>query len=492
MDVSAAVSYLLVAAGIVGGYLASVFVHELGHVAFGRIAGLRILGFGFGVERPIFHVWLGNTVFFVARPLTGGVTLLAHDSVTPPWRAMVVSVAGGPIASLALAASASAVNFAIGPNSFLIGCGLASSAFFLISACPMRTKMGGLSLANDAALIRSYWDRRYGELQEGATLATYSGLRELCSRLNSRDGVIYYSLGLAALQMELDEDMTFARETLADPIFFDPGRGTVGRQLETYLRATIAQSQTTGGIWDGIPQAESILAADEGALASLWGSVAHSVARSGMSAVEHLERALAHARRSGVPGIEREIEAMQAICDPPSDLTAACRRLLNGTGSQRLAPTTALALASAATQLLAERGRRDEVRGMFHDAMRRMNALSAGIADPAVRKRIEARYAASLQAAVLSFEDDVPLFVPERPDAAALAREKQPPNGLTPFGKFAVVLIIFLVGVGAGIVIGFDAARLSHPYEDVSTGAERLRTTNTPLERTVDAERSSD
>ncbi|MSR57630.1 MAG: hypothetical protein EXS05_08155 [Planctomycetaceae bacterium] len=444
-------------------YEVSIALHELGHAIVGKLAGLRVVACGIGIRRPLFHFRLGETHYFVARPLSGGVTLLLHDSIrTPRWR-MILSVAGGPLASLLTAIGAATWIYIDERSHFVTGVAVISTFFFVTSSIPKWAPFGNMVLANDAALVTAYLqDKAHLLEQPGRLLTTCKAMRDLSRDLGSVIGEVYYTLGTALMQNTL-EDAEGARESLAAPILNSANRGTAFRNLEALVRSLLALSAIDCNQEEILRQAEISLHGDSYALA-LVGMAAADLANSqGERSTPSVAVAKAVCEAMRERHFRTSFEAKRLIARPPEDLAKSCRELLARRGAAELDPMRALWLSSSAAQLLATGGNRRVARIFFHDAMFRMNAIARTINDESVREKFQAHYAVPLKAAVAAFDDGVPLFISNRNDADELQARAVRRNGFTPVGKFAIVFAVFVAGLllGAVFVISVDQNRES-------------------------------
>lgn len=97
-------SYFLVF--VIVGFL--IFVHELGHFAFGRLAGIPISRVSLGVGRALCSFRRGGTEYRVSMIPVGGYVLpelgdRGQGFLRAPVRARVLFTLGGPIANVVLA-----------------------------------------------------------------------------------------------------------------------------------------------------------------------------------------------------------------------------------------------------------------------------------------------------------------------------------------------------------------------------------------------------
>src|SRR5262245_30082518 len=89
--------------------LASIALHELGHVGAGAIAGLRVLACGIGYRRPFARCRIGGTCFYIGYPFTLGLTIVTWGRFSPPRPSVAASLLGGPAANMIGAAAAFAL-----------------------------------------------------------------------------------------------------------------------------------------------------------------------------------------------------------------------------------------------------------------------------------------------------------------------------------------------------------------------------------------------
>jgi hypothetical protein len=137
--------------------LVSVFLHELGHVVFARLAGAVPTSFGIQTGRVVFVCPLWGTRFFLGtRGFPGGVTFCLFPQLLPGRGCKVLTFAGGMIANALVGGLAVAVLtlssqqplsplwiVVAGVNAFLVAG----------SAVPHSGRIGPLVLLSDGALI---------------------------------------------------------------------------------------------------------------------------------------------------------------------------------------------------------------------------------------------------------------------------------------------------------------------------------------------------
>src|SRR5579883_2774398 len=98
-------SLLLAAAALLLAWQLTTWVHELGHVVFGRIAGYRARSCGTGTGGRTVAVRLCGVIFFVGTKNVGqGITFCEIPKLAPETWRRVLYAAGGILANLLAAA----------------------------------------------------------------------------------------------------------------------------------------------------------------------------------------------------------------------------------------------------------------------------------------------------------------------------------------------------------------------------------------------------
>jgi hypothetical protein len=400
--------------GCAAGFFTSIIVHELGHALFGKLAGLRIVACGIGCRRPFFRVKMGETCYYAGFPITSGLTLCVFETVEPPWQRMVLLTLGGLIASLSLSLGTTIFAFFIHAGSFAVSCAVTSGIFFIISGGSRRTdKVGSVAMQNDAMLIHIFRHKCIASLPDpGTALATSAMMRDLCRDLRATAGVIHMTLAIAALELSLGDPDT-ARETLSDSSLSDPSRGNIGQKTELFVRSLIDLSAESRTAHDILRTAANDLEDDPYAVAALHIAAAGIGIHRDTLEQDFLAAVLTMSQATGVPCFVRHVEALRVISNPPDNLTAACRHLLDAQGAEQLDSVTALWLTASATELLARRQELNEARRMFQESLRRLNRIAACIQSEPTRSKFQLLFSAPLKTAVSMFTDGIPLFVPE-------------------------------------------------------------------------------
>src|SRR5579862_5382280 len=81
--------------GVVVALFGTIWVHELGHYALARLAGIPVTACGVGLSRPLAAFTVRGTRFFWCLvPPMQGLTLIAPPPL-PPRAAVVMALTGG-------------------------------------------------------------------------------------------------------------------------------------------------------------------------------------------------------------------------------------------------------------------------------------------------------------------------------------------------------------------------------------------------------------
>lgn len=106
--------FLGIVALLIVGFFVAVFIHELGHVIAGSLAGFRVLAFGQGVPTAtgVMTLPIGGIRYYLTRtnPFCG-LTLFQIDQLFPPPGRLILVFAGGGLANLITAIVAFAIFF---------------------------------------------------------------------------------------------------------------------------------------------------------------------------------------------------------------------------------------------------------------------------------------------------------------------------------------------------------------------------------------------
>jgi hypothetical protein len=401
--------------GVLVGYPAAVAAHELGHALFGKLVGLRVVACGIGSHHPFFRVRIGDTSYYVGRPLTSGLTFGVHESVMTPWKRMAIFTAGGPLASLCTAMAAAFLAFSGYYNGFVLSLGAFSAFFFIGGMISGRANIAGIPMPNDGMLFRAYWNRHYAEISDpGIALATCVAMRDLFRDLQCTAGLIHATLGIAATQIVLG-DAVSAKESLSDPILSIPERGTTGRTQQSFFQAYLDLESNDRTADDVLREAKTVFEREPYAIAALYVAAAGAAITRGEPIVHLVAAAIQYNTAIDCPSLDSAIRAFNILSNPENDLAHRSRTLLSERGRGQLDPVMAAWFAVAVTQLLVARNETHEARLMFQEALRRLNRIAATIRSEVTRRRFQVAFAAPLKAATDAFDDEVPLFVPESP-----------------------------------------------------------------------------
>ncbi len=222
----------------------SLFVHELGHALFGRLAGLRVTSFGLGLGRPFLAFGCGGMRVYLARKgLAYGATFLNPDTVTVPRGRLLLFLIGGIVAQLVLALLALAAWWLLpwGRGVWLMIAGL-NALWGLANLLPLHLSSGGLSLRSDGALLLQVLRQETILTPAAQHVQFLLGLRELFVSIGDRVGLRARTLYAANAWLELgcpEEALRLCAEAATPPWADDP----FGNALLALVRAE-AERQT--------------------------------------------------------------------------------------------------------------------------------------------------------------------------------------------------------------------------------------------------------
>jgi hypothetical protein len=193
----------------------SVILHEFGHVLAARCAGIDVTAWGVGYRRPWFSCKVGSSVFYLGRPLSGGMTFTLHRKLDREPVKEFIMVLGGPMANL-LGLAIGLVVIGLGERSaWIYAWSYVSAIYVLISAVPFTLTSKSFLFVNDAARLLHIL--RHGrELMTapvGPALSSAQSMAELMQAIKCEAGLRISYASMAILQSALGDNSS-ARESL--------------------------------------------------------------------------------------------------------------------------------------------------------------------------------------------------------------------------------------------------------------------------------------
>lgn len=234
-------SWLVVVLALVPLNVLAIVLHETGHAIAARLMNLRVLSWGVGIRRPWFQARIGRSVFYIARPITMGLTLHLSERIGRQPRQQFCFILGGPVATLLGLAVGLALHFA-GVDSDILTTWIGISALLaLVCLVPFRARGRHIELDNDARQLLDIV--RYGAQQKtpqlGASLKSMKSVAELLADLGQSDGAAVYDACTALVETQLSDPVA-AAESLARAESRGAGKTAVLDVLMPLVSAAIA------------------------------------------------------------------------------------------------------------------------------------------------------------------------------------------------------------------------------------------------------------
>ena len=219
----------------------AIFWHEAGHAAAARCLGIPVYAWGLGIRKPWFSIRIGTTSFYIARPLSLGLTHYHQASFERIPRTDFLIFLAGPIATL-LGFLAGLISWFLGIHSDLLLAWTLNNAFFVaFSFIPIQLRSDGLTLSTDAHQLLDFLS--YGpqapEQSIGPVLSNLRQFIALFEQIGQAAAAARYR-ALASLVNAWLHDIPAALEELerAEAVSWD---SLPGAQLElAFVKATIA------------------------------------------------------------------------------------------------------------------------------------------------------------------------------------------------------------------------------------------------------------
>ncbi len=368
------------------------------------------------MHKPWFHLRLGQTVFYLARPMSMGLTIFRRRLFERQPVEEFLFTLGGPTASL-LGLIGGVLAWWMGMRSDLLAAWIAISALICItSAVPFSMRQGRLQIDNDARLLIDL--AKYGRQAKpqplGLGLANLRAMGDLLAQIGRTAAASYFRIGSASVEAQLG-DFTAARESLAvGEAYIGADAIDTAPALASFARAVIAVEENADDAEQLLETAAELCRIDAtgeftvACLRERWrlGRGIDIRARGN----ELRERAIAATRNDWLTTVE--VLLFEA---DPSDNTDVQYRELLARHPRYLSNVRKARLLALATERLAACGAHDRARIFFADAQRAIVDAAATIACPTTREKYLRRVAAPLQRAVVATRDEVPLFVGDTP-----------------------------------------------------------------------------
>lgn len=406
-------SWPLFVALLLPSQMLGVVIHELGHLAAGRLARVDVVACGVGLRRPwLWRTWRGVT-FYLGWPLTSGLTLFVSEGICMPRRAFLCCIVGGPAATLLICAVAW-VAWLYGAHWDWIAAVFWTALFtLLVTGIPAQVASHRITLLNDAALAWHTWKGRdvNAMITPGASLASMSHLADFCGRIGCLRGRIAYTLGLAGQQADLGH-WEEAVKTLQDESLGDPRRMGWGSDVERVVRACAMAGVDETLLEDALNDLEQnpVNHPDLQVPVTL---LRLDAALSREQPVADIARAaLQTARSARIDFLEHYTQALVLVAEAPEDLGAQVQAMIGPRNFGKITPLGQLSLCTETCRILAERGEIESAREWFATALAQHAEIADSIADIALRERFIALTSRRLRRAIDATPETAGLFVP--------------------------------------------------------------------------------
>ncbi len=235
-------SFLLFVAAIFPLGIVLVILHEAGHAFAARLAGVRVLAWGVGIQNPRLRLKLGRSFFYVGRPLLAGLTIHCRQLFEVNPRQEFITVLGGPLASL-LGLFVGVAAWRRGVHSDILLSWIYLSAFYCLSAWIPRTfHRNGMTFNNDAKLLLDlarHGDRGMCLQPYGVMLDMQSSLATLLEQVGHRPGAGYVRLAASNLAAGVGAS-DVAQRWWDEAQSLDLEEMPTGRAMSDFVRSAIA------------------------------------------------------------------------------------------------------------------------------------------------------------------------------------------------------------------------------------------------------------
>lgn len=425
----------------------SVWLHELGHVAFGRAAGDWIVAAGLGSGKPFWKRKIGATVFYLAGNWwLSGQTLRGIEGVYPNRRRLLLSTLGGPVASVMTMAATLAIWNLLTPSEPVAALFYASLwASQTILPYATRRRDGTMMLSDGMLVLRTWQGKLRAALPTAQAIQNLTSFRRIAAELGIPEAERSYALAQALCYTDigaLPEAEALLREW---PTPDETGQSRLTR-LNALARASLAVASDPTSAGPSLEQARALSGAgtaDEVATLLLMAD-----AQGDPEAAQGCrEEAARRARNTGW----RDLEALANAAAEARGRPVETARYLLGPGRDDLGQLERLSLALKLLPLLERQGLAKESAELFHEVTAIMEAVAADLPDESVRRAFLTKFSGPLRAAVAASDPTSPIWLGGRGQAVgskadAIHASARRTGVLTAVGLFAVLLIECLRG----------------------------------------------
>lgn len=381
-------------------WLISVWLHELGHVAAGRLAGVWVWGCGLGYGRPYGRWKVGGTVYFIAqRWWSLGQTLWGSNGTYPSPRGMILFSLGGPTASLATAAATIAA-WRVAPSDFVAALFYASlwgTRNLVPFSIPLRN---GTVLLSDGMIALRTWQGRLQEIcPTPQMLVNLAAFRGLAAELECPEAEANYALSEVAILMSLGA-VKQAAELLASPVLSREGKLPRLVKWDALMRAWLASARDADNARPLFEQARDLCAQgtmEEVVLLQLMAE--HE--KEPTARQTYLDEAKRAGKCVGWRYVALSTAARAAMSARPLEVSA----MLRGNDAKGLGDIDRLGIVVDLSQTLGRAGHFLEAAEHFREASAVMARVAAGLRDEEIRRAFLAKFSAPLREVVLNAAD---------------------------------------------------------------------------------------
>lgn len=422
----------------------SVLLHELGHVAFGRLASDWIVAAGLGSGRPYWKRKIGGTVYYIAKNFwLMGLTLRGLEGVYPNRRRFLLSVLGGPAASLVTTAAALVIWNRLTPSEPVAALFFASLwASQTILPYATRRRDGTMLLSDGMLILRTWQGRLRGSLPPAQALRNLSSFRQFAAELGIPDAEASYGLVQSLLLIELGA-LAEAEKLLNDPKVQKAAEFSRLARLNGIARASFAvtSNPNTAGPRPLLDRARALCG--EGTSEEVMLLLLMADAQTDPVAKQAtFDEAARRSRSTGWRDLAALANARAQLLARPVETA----QFLNGDGRRDLGQLDRLGLAVELIPILTKQGREKEAAELFWEATRVMEAAAADLPDEEVRRVFLAKFSEPLRAAVAASDPAAPIWMGGHGQsvgikADAISASARRTGALAAVGLFGLLLV---------------------------------------------------
>jgi hypothetical protein len=357
-------------------------LHETGHALAARAAGMTVFSWGVGNRKIFLRIPVGRSIFYLAWPLSGGLTLWAPPSLDPRPMAQAIAILGGLLAN-AVGLLAGIAAFALGWKSEVVAAWVLMSAYYvLLNATPFYAMHGGVKFRSDGLVLLELVRRRSPTGRLGSQLARARVVINLLERIEHPAGIAYWQLYAAILEATL-ANIDQARRDLA--LGEVPAGASVActAQLLAVARLEIAGATNDDRTPELVEQTRAAFSS-VGAIQFVADcTLANWRLARGLAIEELLDKIRKSAQLSAKPGWLEFASRLEFLSNPSNTPDLRCRQILSEHRS--MSELSRIGLLTAASKQLAKLGRSDDARQIRDEALAATAREAVLISSPETR-----------------------------------------------------------------------------------------------------------